>query len=1136
MNLIRLCIERPVGVSVGVLLLVLFGTLSLFTIPVQLTPNVDVPKITVETSWTGANPQEIESEIVERQEEQLRSVKGLREMRSTCRDGGGTIELEFYNGVDRDVALRDVTDKLRQVTGYPPEVDEPTVFAADTARDSEIAWLILFNTDRTPGADLRTPELYDFAEDYIKPYLDRVEGVGSTDIYGGRRREVHVQIDAGNLAARGITYQQVESALRGQNLNVSAGTVRLGKRDYAVRTVGQYDRLKEVEDTVITYTPAGPVYVKDIATVELTFAKQYSFVRSKGEYVLAFPVRREVGANVITVMEKLRGAIQTINTQVLAARKLQLELVQVYDETVYIDQAIELLRSNIVVGGALATAILLIFLRNWRATIIVMLSIPISVIGTFLFMASTGRTMNVVSLAGLAFAVGMVVDNAIVVLENIYRHHQMGKSALQSAFDGANEVWAAVLASTLTTMVVFIPVIFLREEAGQLFQDISVAVVASVGLSLIISITVIPTVATRLLSLGKRGDISIYGKDQKLAAVDDTGEVTTRYGRWVSHWVGVVCRSSTPRAAIIAGMTAASLLLIPWLVPETTYLPAGNRNLVFGFLVTPPGYSVDEFKRMADVVEGVIRPYWEAQPGSPEHKELDRKWRELVQARIKAGAIPELVDDPNEPFSIERSLQRGRLEREWLSPPPLIDNFFFVSFAGGCFMGCSSRDETRVKPLVRLLQTSGGQLPGVYPIFVQTQIFRFGGGNEAEIQLRGDNLDEVVRSAGAMFGAVMQQMKVTPRPTPSNFNLGRPEVQIYPSRERAADLGMTVRDVGLIIDACVEGAYVGEYRFQGGDTIDIRLKVRGQDLRPTQELGQVPIATPTGRIVPLSAAVSLLDTTALEQIYRVERQRAVTLSINPPETTTLQRAIEDVQTLEQGLRESGAIPPSVIVGLTGNADKLVTARNTMVGQWRGLSWATLFNIVSSRFFLSVLICYLLMCALYESWIYPFVILFSVPLALFGGFLGLTLCHWATLLTTDQPVQQFDVVTFLGFVILVGVVVNNAILLVDQALQNMRLHGKHANEAIMASVASRVRPILMTSLTTIAGQLPLAIWPGAGSELYRGLAAVMVGGMAVSTLGTLVLVPAVLSVVLDLQARVRRARGTSKLATGVVHEK
>lgn len=1118
MNLIRLCIERPVGVSVGVLLLVLFGVLSLLTIPVQLTPNVDVPKITVTTTWTGANPQEIESEIVDRQEEQLRSVKGLREMRSTSQDGRGTIELEFYSGVDRDVALRDVNDKLRQVTGYPPEVDQPTVAAADTARDSEIAWLILFSTD---GNDARAPELYDFAEDYIKPYLDRVEGVGSTDIYGGRRREVHVLVEAGSLAARGLTLGAVAQSLRQQNLNVSAGTVGQGKRDYSIRTVGQYSDLDQIRNTVIAYTPAGPVYVRDVADVQLTFAKQYAFVRSKGQFVLAFPVRREVGANVIEVMKSLRAAIARINEQVLAPRKLGLELVQVYDETVYIDQAIALLRNNIAVGGVLATLILLGFLRNWRATLVVMLSIPVSIIGTFLFVASTGRTMNVVSLAGMAFAVGMVVDSAVVVLENIYRHFQQGKPTVEAAFEGAREVWPAVLASTLTTMVVFIPVIFLREEAGQLFQDISVAIVAAVGLALAVAFTVIPPLATRLLALGRRGGVSAYGQAARLQARDDTGEITTRTGRWVSHWVGRLCGTRWPRAAVIIGMVGVSILAIPWLVPEATYLPAGNRNLVFGFLVTPPGYSVDEFKRMADVVERVIRPYWEAELGSPEHKELDRQWIEKVQARIAAGAIPELRTDPNAPWSIDRALQRSRLRREWLSPPPPIDNFFFVSFGGGCFMGCSSRDTQRVKPLVRLLQTSGEQLPGVYPIFLQTQIFRIGGGNTAEVQLRGDNLAEVVRAAGAMFGACMQKFGATPRPTPANFNLGRPEVQIVPNRERAADVGLSVQDVGLIVSACVEGAYVGEYRIEGGDTIDLRLKIAGQDQRPTQELGQVPIATPRGQVVPLSSVVDLVDTTALEQIYRVERQRAVTLTINPPETTTLQTVIAGVRELEQELRDARVIPPNVAVTLTGNADKLTTARAAMVGEWVGFTWQTLINIVSSRFFLSVLICYLLMCALYESWIYPLVIIFSVPLALFGGFLGLTLCHWGTLLTTDQPVQQLDVVTFLGFVILVGIVVNNAILLVDQALQNIRLHGKPTGPAIMAAIAARVRPILMTSLTTIAGQLPLVLWPGAGSELYRGLASVMVGGLLVSTLGTLVLVPAVLSVVLDMQARFRR---------------
>jgi HAE1 family hydrophobic/amphiphilic exporter-1 len=307
-DLIHVCIRRPVGVSVGVLLVVLFGLLALFSIPVQLTPNVDVPKVTIRTTWLGASPQEVEREVIDRQEEQLRSVAGLREMRSTSRDNGGDIELEFFPDVNKDTALRDVTDKLRQVRGYPLQVEEPSVAAADTARDSEIAWLILFTQDG--GDDTRVVDLRDFAEDHIKPWLDRVPGVGSTDIYGGREREVQVLVDAGQLAARGLTFAQLETALRQQNANLSAGTLAQGKRDYTLRTVGQYESLDEILDTVIAYTPGGPVYVRDVAEVVSTFKKQRGFVRSKGQFVLAFPVRREVGANVIEVMDGLRAAVR----------------------------------------------------------------------------------------------------------------------------------------------------------------------------------------------------------------------------------------------------------------------------------------------------------------------------------------------------------------------------------------------------------------------------------------------------------------------------------------------------------------------------------------------------------------------------------------------------------------------------------------------------------------------------------------------------------------------------------------------------------------------------------------------------------------------------------------------------------
>ncbi|MCH8852931.1 MAG: efflux RND transporter permease subunit, partial [Planctomycetes bacterium] len=466
MGIIRFAINNPVKVAVGVILLTLFGVLSVFAIPIQLIPNVDQPQITVKTFWEGASPQEIEREIIERQEEKLKGVSDLKKMTSTSIEGNATIVLEFFVGTDKDASLRDVSDKLRQVSGYPNDVNEPTVQAADAALNSPIAWLIF---TAAPGEDPST--LKDFAEDKIKPILERAQGVASIDVYGGREREVQIRVDVALMAARGVTFRDLENALRQQNKNISAGTIASGKRDYTWRTLGQFETLEQVENTVIAYGAGGPVYVKDIAKVVSTYKKQYSFVRSVGKPVLAMPVRRQTGSNVIEVMRNLGVQIEKVNREILEPLDRELVLTQLYDETVYIRAAINLVLNNLLYGGAFAVIILLLFLRSGSATAIVALCIPISVVGSFLVVTVLGRTMNVVMLAGMAFAVGMVVDNSIVVLENIYRHRQMGKDRFNAALDGAVEVWGAVLASTLTTMAVFLPVVFLKEEAGQLFQD-----------------------------------------------------------------------------------------------------------------------------------------------------------------------------------------------------------------------------------------------------------------------------------------------------------------------------------------------------------------------------------------------------------------------------------------------------------------------------------------------------------------------------------------------------------------------------------------------------------------------------------------------------------------------------------------
>ncbi len=1121
MNLIRFCVERPITVAVGVIWVLLFGLLALRTIPIQLTPTVDTTVITITTTWRGANPQEVEREIVDRQEEQLRVVAGVRKMKSTSSDGAASVTLEFNPEITKDEALRDVLDKLNRVQGYPLDMDEPSVAAADTARDSEIAWLILFATD---GNDAELPKLRDFAIDEIKPYLDRVPGVGSTEVYGGQEREVQVKVDAGRLAARGLSFTQVAAALQRQNANISAGKRTQGKRDYAVRTVGQYESVDDILQTVIADTSGGPVYVRDIATVERTVRKQDSFVRSVGEYVLAFPVRREVGANVMRVMAGLREAIQTINREVLQGRGLKLDLRQVYDETVYISQAIELVRGNLIWGGLFTLAVIWLFLRDWRSTLIVALSIPISVIGAFVVFAALGRTLNVISLAGLAFAIGSVVDAAIVVLDNTLQHRRLGKTPMQAAIDATNEIWSAVLAGALTTVAVFLPVIFVQQEAGQLFRDISIATAVSVLLSVIVAITVVPALAARI----GRGRTDEAPRDRA-------------HEGWLVNFFGDLAefftRSIVGRGAAIFAFIFFCIVITPVLVPPATYLPAGNRNLIFGILATPPGYSIDEYKRMAAVIEGVMSPYWKAKEGSPEKRQLDERWVKQVAEREKKGQIPELkIPSPEEIAAMEAAaatqgapkrnwwlqqrtewfglwplLEYQRTKREWYTPPPLIEDFFYVPFGNVAFMGATSADDMRVAPLTKLMTGSLYTIPGVFGFFQQTNLFRFGGGNNVEVQVRGDKLEDVTSAAFMLQMAFMGRFGGYPQSDPANFSQGRPEYRIIPSRERAAELGLSARDVGFVVEASVDGAYVGDFRETDGDIVDLVLLIDGQRDRPTQEIGQIPLATPNGQIVPLSAAAEFVDTTSLEQINHIERQRAVSLTVEAPEAMPLDSVISAIRDeIVPELRNTGQIAPGVLVNLAGNADRLEEAKETMVGKWVGWNFESLTNLVGSRFFLSILVVYLLMAALFESWLYPLVMMFSVPMAIFGGFLGLTLARLGTLLTTDQPVQQLDVLTFLGFVILVGTVVNNGILLVDQYLIFVRHQGVPHREAIVEAVKARVRPVFMTSFTNVFGQLPLAVVPGAGSELYRGMAAVLVMGMFIATLGTLVLIPCILS--------------------------
>lgn len=1126
MRLIDYFIHNPVKVAVGVILLVLFGLLTIvppsvipspFRVPVQLAPNLDEPIVTVSTFWEGAGPEEVEREIIDPQEDVLKSITGLRRMTSEARQASASITLEFVVGTDQDVAKQDVSDALRRVKYQIPlnEFENPIVQSGRPFGEEAIAWMIL-SSDRP---DVIVPELQTLAEDAIAPILERVEGVSRIMVFGGREREIQVVVDAQKLAQAGVTFGELQRALQSQNTNISAGNSAQGKRDVVIRTMGQFESLDDIRNTVVRMLPNRPVFVRDVATVNDSFKKQYQFVRSEGQEVIAIPAFRKVNSNVIEVMEELREAIARVNREVLAPLNLGLTLTQVYDETVYIHSAIDLVVDNIYWGGILSVLAIWFFLRSVSGTIVISLTIPICVIGTFLVVPMFGRNVNVVMLAGLAFATGMVVDAATVVLENIYRHLEMGKSKVQASLDGAREVWGAVLANSLTAIVVFLPIVFVQGEAGQLFRDIAIAISGSMLLALVASVSLVPALSARILRPVKRVD------------EEKTGRVANSLG-WLVHRMN---RSVALRVAVVLISTLGSVLISYKIAPEPSYLPSGNQNLIFGFLVTPPGYNTAEFKRIGERIENGdpaldsigIRRFWEAEPDSPEYEQLVKDWsamveRNEIQEFERQIAAEQKVLNDRAAKRKDRTKARDRIKElrrdiaTWRVSPPPIDNFFYVAYSGTCFMGCSSADPEKIRPLLNVLNTSRRVVPDSFPIFFQQSIFgQIGTGNSLDVEIRGDHLDDVVSSASALMMACIDRFGGRPETNPTNFALEQREDHFRPDRVRAGELGLNVADIGDFIRACGDGRIIGQYR-EGGESIDLTIKVAGTEdsvsaRGETDMIAQVPLYTPAGQIVPLASLCQVVSTTAPQQINHLETQRAVKLTVRPPEGVALPDAIRILeQDIIAPMRAEGygpaafKITPGVIVGLTGNASKLRTT-------WESLKWLLL---------LSLLVCYLLMAGLFESFLYPFIIIFTVPFAVVGGFVGLALINKWTWLDPTAAIQQMDMLTILGFVILLGTVVSNGILLVHQALNYMR-QGMNSHDAVAESARTRMRPILITVLTTLTGLIPLVVRPGAGAELYRGLGAVVLAGLAVSTVFTLIVVPAVMSLLLGVKVHLSR---------------
>ena len=779
-----------------------------------------------------------------------------------------------------------------------------------------------------------------------------------------------------------------------------------------------------LEEVVLGASSDGtPILLGDVATVKLALRKPVGVALVQDRPAMVMLLSREAGTNVLEVTREVHEVVARLQHEKFDREGLQIEILA--DQVEYIEGALALVQQNLILGGILAIIVLFLFLRTFGASAVVSIAIPVCAFATALGMQALGRTINVVSLAGITFAIGMVVDNSIVALESIDTWRTRAPNTKLAAYRGIRDVWGALIASTATTVAVFIPIVLWQGEVGELLRDVAVAIALAVSVSLVVSVLVIPSLAARLLSQGKTldiGGLTGFGR---------------RFRSRVTEQVRWLCSSTRRSLATIALAIVGSILVVWVLLPPMEYLPTGNRNLVFGILIPPPGYSIEELESTGNRLQGEMARY----------------------TGVEADG--------------EANIRRS----------------FFVGSPDRVFAGAVAEHKEDVGRMLDLLRRVQSKIPGMISFATQASLFgrSIGGGRVVEIDIQGPDLPTLTEVGGRLFEDLREALPGAQiRPVPS-LDPGAPELHVVPRRKEAAQLQMGGAELGLVVDALIDGAIIGEYTPKGSPKLDVVLRAvteGDQLLADAPALLSAPVATPSGRVVPLGALAEIEERLGPSVIRHLERRRAITLNVSPPEDLALEDAIDTIRNeVIGGLEAEGGVPPGVEFGLSGAAGKLEVAQKQFG------------NIL----LLALIICFLLIAALFEDFVSPLAVLMSVPLAAAGGAGGLWLVN---ALLGKQPL---DLMTALGFLILIGVVVNNAILVVDGSITRLRA-GASLSEAVPLAVEARVRPIFMTTATSLAGLLPMVIFSGPGSELYRGVGAIVLGGLLLSTVLTLFVVP------------------------------
>ena len=1013
MSLPDLAIRRPVFIIVVFLIVALMGGVSFVHLPVDLMPDVSFPTISVTTNYEGVGPQEMEELITIPLERTLASTPGIKEITSQSSEGTSRVRVSFEWGIDLDSGAAEIRTRIDRIRGQLPEdADPPTLYKYDLS----IFPIMYLGV----SSEMHPRELREFAEKQIQYRFERISGVAQADIWGGLEREIHVVMDRSKMHTLRISPAQVMAAVRRENLNEPAGHVVEDTFEVLMRTEGEYASLDEIRRTMVTIRQGTPIYIQDIATVEDSHQEIRNLVRVNGVPGMRMGIRKQSGANTVKVSQEVEEEIERINRDFPQVRVYSL-----YDTAKFISRAVANVRDAAIYGSLLAVFILLLFLRNFRSMLVVAISIPISVLAAFGLMYFSGFTLNVITFGGLALGVGVLVDNAIVVLENIFRHRQEGEDKKTAARNGTKEVALAITASTLTTIAVFLPVVFMSGMSGVMFQQLAWVVSFSLFSSLLVSLTLVPLLSSRFIRVREPDP-----KSWVYALVHRSGQWIEGLDKSYAGSLGWSLRHPFLIISSSALLVVAGFLLVPFIGLELQ--PETDEGQIRISLEMPEGTRLEVTDKMAHEAERLVREQ------VPEVDSL------LVEVGSAGGWRTANTNRVTVRVYLVPLAERERSSQDIaLALRPTFSNF----------PGAISR-----------VRTSGGN----YAMRWATE----SEGDRLTLDIRGHDMSQCFDLA-VQIKRIMESIEGVSDATLSR-SPGRPESHIKIDRAKAATMGLTVANVATTVRASIGGTVASYFR-EGGDEYEILVRYKEEDRLSSEDVMAIPIQTPAGLVVPLHTLVKFERSEGPNSISRKDQQRIVSVSGNL-----------------SGTRDMG----SIVRELEGEVRPLVTSRDIALvfsGEWEEQEEARFLLQIS--FLLAVILVYLVMAAQFESFKYPFLIMFSIPLAFIGVVLALFLTE-----------TTFNLQGFIGLIMLIGIVVNNAIVLVDYVLQLRRQHGLSVVDSLVTGGRRRLRPILMTTLTTVLGLTPMAIGIGEGAELQVPMARVLIGGLISSTFITLFLIP------------------------------